>query len=77
MTTLNMLKEALNALNSIKNTRYTGEYKDTYELCSAIDKHIKNLDTQPEDPYSSKMFKQLKLDLNDGKEINNNDLKEV
>jgi len=68
MTTLEMLKEALLALNSIPNTRYIGKYKDTYELASAIGKHIRDLEVREEDPYSSAMFKQLKFnyDKEDG-----------
>ena len=78
MTTLEMLREALRALNQIHNTRYIGEYKDTYGLCSAIDKHINGLDTQPEDPFSSAMFKQLKIDYNEEKRTDtNNGIKEV
>ena len=64
MTTLEMLKEALRALNSIHNTRYIGKYKDTYELASAITQHIgviNRLEQQSGDPYSSEMFTQLKF----------------
>ena len=61
MTTLEMLKEALRALNSIHNTRYIGKYKDTYELASAITQHIGDLEVREEDPHSSTMFKQLKF----------------
>ena len=61
MTTLEMLKEALRALSSIHNTRYIGKYKDTYELASGIDKHIRDLEVREEDPYSSEMFTQLKF----------------
>lgn len=67
MSDRELLRECLNALNQIKNTKYNGEFKDTYQLAGTIDRQLQKLSDfdSPIDPFSSKMFKQLKINYND------------
>ncbi len=46
MTTLELLKQCLRALNAIPNTYITGEreWTNTYELASIVGKHIKEIE---------------------------------
>ena len=39
-----MLKQSLNALNQMRNTTLTGDYKDSYEVCAKLARTIKEMD---------------------------------
>jgi hypothetical protein len=37
-----LIKDILYNINQIPNTKTTGRWKDTYELCSSLGKYIRN-----------------------------------
>lgn len=51
MTTIELLEQCQIALNHIRNTRLPGKFKDSYELASAVDKHL-----QENKPTETKKF---------------------
>lgn len=59
MNVKELLEESLAAFNFIPNSKYIGKYRNTYDLAAKISEYLKK--DEVSDPFSSKMFTQLKI----------------